>query len=408
MPLGGTEDAPLGRQDAKPIQTTRSPLEARQALRMRRLYMAMASYAMWVAIGLLGWAGGQVELPLTTVGFITVGILATNLYFYFMIRSGRNLSRADPSMTLSQLLIALAWALLLIFSAHEERGVMTSVYLVLMLFGVFQLDRRQFLLVATLAAVGYVAVVGLDAFLRPYRVDFASEAFRLTVLGAVLAWCTFFGTHVASLRETLRERNDALKEAVERAHRLAERDPLTQAFNRRFIMASLNREKSRADRTGIPFSVAICDLDHFKIINDRYGHLAGDQVLMAFAELSRRELRGMDVVGAAMDHGCFGRYGGEEFICVLPGTKLGGARECGERLREATEHSPIDVDGLFKVTLSVGVSEYRRGEDIEDVLRRADNALYLAKQNGRNQVACERRLKAPPKPGDVVPLERYR
>ena len=136
MPLGGTEDAPVGRQDAEPIQTTRSPLEARQALRMRRLYMAMASYAMWVAIGLLGWAGGQVELPLRTVGLITVGILATNLYFYHMIRSGRNLGRADPSMTLSQLLIALAWALLLIFSAHEERGVMTSVYLVLMLFGV--------------------------------------------------------------------------------------------------------------------------------------------------------------------------------------------------------------------------------------------------------------------------------
>ncbi len=398
----------MGGQEAEPIETTRTPLEARQALRMRRLYMAMASYAMWLAIGFFGWIGGRIDLPRTTVGLITCGLLATNLYFYFMIRTGRNLRRADPSMTLSQLVIALAWALLLIFSAHEERGVMTSVYLVLMLFGVFQLDRQRFLLVAILAALGYVGVVAIDALLRPHAVDLASEGFRLVVLGAVLAWCTFFGTHVASLREALRERNGALQEAVERAHRLAERDPLTQAFNRRYIMASLNREKSRADRTGVPFSVAICDLDHFKIINDRYGHLAGDQVLMSFAELARRQLRGMDVIGAAMDHGCFGRYGGEEFICVMPGTKLEGAKECGERLREATERSPIDVDGLFKVTLSVGVSEYRRGEDIEEVLRRADNALYLAKQNGRNQVCCERRLKPPPKPGDVVALNSYR
>ena len=242
----------MGGQEAEPIETTRTPLEARQALRMRRLYMAMASYAMWLAIGFFGWIGGRIDLPRTTVGLITCGLLATNLYFYFMIRTGRNLRRADPSMTLSQLVIALAWALLLIFSAHEERGVMTSVYLVLMLFGVFQLDRQRFLLVAILAALGYVGVVAIDALLRPHAVDLASEGFRLVVLGAVLAWCTFFGTHVASLREALRERNGALQEAVERAHRLAERDPLTQVFNRRYIMALSLIHISEPTRRTIP------------------------------------------------------------------------------------------------------------------------------------------------------------
>jgi diguanylate cyclase (GGDEF)-like protein len=136
----------------------------------------------------------------------------------------------------------------------------------------------------------------------------------------------------------------------------------------------------------MPFSVCILDLDHFKRINDRFGHIAGDGVLTSFADKARSELRGLDLMGRNNSGAWFGRYGGEEFIIVLPNTSLLGARNCAERIRHIT--SDTSFDDVLRITVSVGVTEYRIGEDVEDTLRRADQALYNAKNGGRNQIVC--------------------
>jgi len=224
----------------------------------------------------------------------------------------------------------------------------------------------------------------MDRAFFPERVNTATDVLNVLVLADVMAWIVLFGAHVNRLKHKLKTRNDELQDALSEIGQIAMRDDLTKIYNRRYIMEALRFEKVRSDRTGITFSVCIFDLDHFKTINDRYGHLAGDRVLSAFAERTRNELRSMDQLQQGKGLESFGRYGGEEFIVVLPHTRQEGARQCAERIRSATADEPFD--GLFRVTLSVGLAEYRLGESIEETLRRADRAMYSAKQNGRNRV----------------------
>jgi len=156
-------------------------------------------------------------------------------------------------------------------------------------------------------------------------------------------------------------------------------DPLTGAYNREFLQHRLPAEIAHALQHGHPLSVAMIDVDHFKAVNDRFGHDAGDRVL---AEVATR-LR-----GAIRRHDLLVRYGGEEFLVVLPDADLERAREVGERMRHTLQSSAIPVDDGrdIEVRVSVGVTEHRDGDEAQTIVRRADTALYLAKGRGRNRV----------------------
>lgn len=358
----------------------------RQKLRLQRYFMALACYALWLVFGFGMYLSGFLSLPDQMVVPILAGVCITNLYFYVFIRSGLNRHFNDPSLTFSQIIVAMTWILVLMFVAADSRSVLLPVYVMSLLFGVFQLRRKDFMVLASFGLAGYLAVVALDFLVFRERFDLRIEVLRSSVLAGTMLWAAVFGSHVSGLRNKLRDRNHELREALEVVHHAARHDHLTQAYNRRYVMQTIKAEKTRADRTRRPFSVVILDLDHFKIINDRYGHLAGDRVLMAFSDRTKGTLRGMDFIGSEGVR-TFGRYGGEEFIVLLPETDLGGAYRCAERIRYVTEDEPYD--DVFKVTVSSGVAEYRLGESIEDTLRRADAALYRAKDNGRNCVVAD-------------------
>ena len=360
--------------------------ERKQKLRLQRFYMAGICYLAWIGLGLGMYLAGMLHIPRVMVVPVLTGIALTNVFFFLFIRTGLNRRLRDPSMTFSQIAVAMSWVLVLMFGAMESRGSMLAVYVMCLLFGVFHLSRRDFIVLAGFGLAGYLAIAGLESWLRPERFDLKAEALRVSVLAGTLLWAALFGSYVSGLRNVLRERNAELKKALEEVHHAARHDHLTQVYNRRYVMQTMTQEKQRADRTRRPFSIVILDLDHFKIINDRYGHLAGDRVLMAFSERSKGTLRGMDYMGADSVR-TFGRYGGEEFIVLLPDTDLGGAYRCAERLRYVTEDEPFDE--VFRVTVSCGVAEYQLGESIEDTLRRADAALYRAKDNGRNCVVAD-------------------
>ncbi len=161
--------------------------------------------------------------------------------------------------------------------------------------------------------------------------------------------------------------------------RLAITDPLTGAFNRRHFLEKGQVELERARRYGQELSVLMIDLDHFKHINDTYGHAAGDQVLREMVKTSSRILRSSDV---------FGRLGGEEFGAILPHTDPQSARETAERLRRALAEMAVSTSqGLVRFTVSIGVSMIERGDkDISQAMKRADQALYQAKAGGRDRV----------------------
>jgi diguanylate cyclase (GGDEF)-like protein len=268
-----------------------------------------------------------------------------------------------------------------------------------MLFGIFRLDRDDFLKLTALALLGYVVVVAADLVVRDVSVDFFTEGMRFLVLASCLLWCTFFGSHVAQLRATLRRQNEALQQHVKDAQRIADRDHLTSAYNRRYIMKALEQERARSERRHAPFAIIIFDLDHFKSINDRHGHVTGDRVLSRFSQVARRELRAVDVISPGRRRHAFGRFGGEEFIALLPETGLAGARQCAERMQEVMAQEPFE-NGIT-VTFSAGIAVYRYGETIEQTLSRADDALYRAKDAGRNRVFAE---KPAAQPGKIVRL----
>jgi len=164
-----------------------------------------------------------------------------------------------------------------------------------------------------------------------------------------------------------------------RLHRVAVTDPLTGAYNREFLMQRLPQEIEAAIDRDRSLSLAMIDVDHFKAVNDQYGHGIGDVVLAEVARRLRSAIRAGDLLV---------RYGGEEFLAVLPKADAGRAWEVGERMRQRVCERAFDVgDGLaLLLRVSVGIAQWRMGENMSDLIERADIALYDAKERGRNRV----------------------
>lgn len=158
-------------------------------------------------------------------------------------------------------------------------------------------------------------------------------------------------------------------------------DPLTGLNNRAALDRALSREVELAHRTDMPLHMLICDLDLFKQVNDNHGHLAGDCVLRSTGRLINQMLRGSDEVF---------RYGGEEFVLLLPGTDRDGALQVAERIRHAVAETVCECEGQgLRVTTSIGLAGLGEGDDGNSLFDRADKALYRAKEMGRNRVECE-------------------
>lgn len=179
-------------------------------------------------------------------------------------------------------------------------------------------------------------------------------------------------TGVAVNKRQLESANTKLQE-------LALRDGLTGLLNRRYWESCLEREFARHQRYDNPVSLVIFDIDHFKRVNDTYGHQTGDEVIRAVADITSRLARETDFAG---------RYGGEEFVVLLPGTHLEGAAQLAERLRQAVEQQVLDYQGSpLHFTISLGVASI--SDDMPNyqvLLERADKALYVSKEQGRNRV----------------------
>lgn len=159
--------------------------------------------------------------------------------------------------------------------------------------------------------------------------------------------------------------------------KLATTDSLTGAHNRRAFGIVLEQMLKEVKREGTPMAIALFDIDHFKQINDRFGHLAGDAVLRELTRVARNRIRAADVL-------C--RWGGEEFIILLKNCNLKDARNTAEQIRIAVSETPVSFRGdVIPVTISLGVARHIPGESVDQLLSRTDKALYAAKQNGRNR-----------------------
>lgn len=207
--------------------------------------------------------------------------------------------------------------------------------------------------------------LGPLAPLPPHRVDIVNAIHVCLIFGMFAALAGFYRRTILAAEVRL------LKQAT--------LDPLTGLSNRGHFETLAANELARCQRSGAPVAMMLCDVDHFKQVNDRYGHAAGDQALVHVAQVLRANLRECDVLA---------RWGGEEFLALMPDSSLQAAHAAAERIRTAIEAHPLTIDGTpISITLSFGVAQLHGSHDLDDATARADKALYESKGAGRNRVS---------------------
>jgi diguanylate cyclase len=263
-----------------------------------------------------------------------------------------------------------------LFVPPGARMLLLTVPLFGILYASLHVSRRNVALVTVVTWFSYL--LGSLA-LQPEPDQSAVTEGRLALVFTLMLLAMFFmASEVTALRNAFERRRRRLDAAMQKLADLAMRDDLTGLYNRRHVMEALDRQKALADRGNVGFTLCYIDLDHFKRINDRFGHQRGDDVLREFAALTEQVLRSVDFVA---------RFGGEEFLLVLIGADAAEAGRVVARLSERTRRLQVDPHNPdYRLSVSVGVAEFRPGESIEEVIQRADHALYRAKSAGRDLV----------------------
>jgi diguanylate cyclase (GGDEF)-like protein len=214
-----------------------------------------------------------------------------------------------------------------------------------------------------------IVTIIFSEFSRVFSFQMLPWGLAFAVISAISG--LFFGSN--------RKMTYALKESEQRFRKLSITDDLTGIYNSRYFLKRLQDEIERADRYGHPLSLLILDLDNFKKYNDTYGHVVGDEVLAKTGEILLKSLRKTDSAY---------RYGGEEFAVILPETGGNQAVHFAERIREGFEKHAflIRQDGSLSVTASIGIAQYKQGEEISAFIKQADENMYTAKKQGKNRI----------------------
>lgn len=353
-----------------------------QKHRLRMNILSVVNFALQSLImALYAWAG-TVSWEVV-IGFFAVSV-GSSAAFTLLIAANWNLRFREKGLLVPQFALALAIELLFLAIAPQLAVVYLGSILVFFNFTMVRFNEKQFLLIwllygagsalALYAARGHFSYPGVsDAEIAILWLFFFLAIRRLTMIGA----------QFSHLRSQLSEKNRLLEDALEKNVEMANRDDLTGIHNRRHFMTLLAEEKARAERSGQDFCVAMFDLDRFKSVNDRYGHLTGDMVLKEFSKTVLSSMRSTDR---------FARYGGEEFVLMLTApTSIDTAAVAVERIRKAVEDKDWNtVTPGLRVTVSGGIAASQSQESLEELLDRADHALYEAKNAGRNRVQLAR------------------
>ncbi len=356
-----------------------SDVAKRRAAQRRQMLLVQAVGCSLVTVVLLVYCyAGTIPLIIPSAYFLS-GISLIG-FFVALSESHFNDRFEDHYLTLFQIGSHVALQFGFLLAAPEIGYAFLNVIFLIFGFGALRMTSWQATVAWTLTSAGLLPLflltntsIGMP-FATPIERFAAMLCYALTI-----GQCAFVGLYGSSLRKMLHSRNFELREAYKRIEELAELDDLTGSFNRRCIMRMLDDRVTHAQRNKLPCSIALIDLDWFKRINDVYGHPTGDEVLRTFAITVFANIRNIDR---------FGRYGGEEFLLVLPDTHGERAARILDRLR--TIIADLDWSAFspgLRVTISAGIATLRPDETPDSFLARADSALYTAKARGRDRIA---------------------
>lgn len=351
-------------------------LRVRSSMAMLAVLLMLGSSVNMLWLGYTGFG----SLPVISVWAVcAVGGL---IVMAAMVRSGMTASWRDPALSFPQIVWAVTASAVAYVLAGEAKGVVPGLLAVTLFFAALNLKAKQIVAVSLYALVAFSCAV-LYAIYHDGAAQPEVEISYAVALVLMLIGCMLLSLRLYQLRSRLRQQRQELAAALEENRELASRDPLTGLLNRRHMLELLHLEQRRCLRGVRTMLLAQMDIDHFKSINDTYGHGVGDLALQTFAKRVRDNIRSSDV---------FSRWGGEEFVLLLSDTHVEGAMLTLQRVREAVQSAVIaGAPETLRMTVSIGLAEHIAGEALEVTLDRADKALYCAKRAGRNQVVLGER-----------------
>ncbi|MGP1682186.1 MAG: diguanylate cyclase [Giesbergeria sp.] len=336
--------------------------------------VALLLLAAFISVALVFRAMGYVQ---TRTLLVLVGLMVAGTSgFLLLFQTGLNLKFREKRLKLPIVTCALASLLWMVYLDPAMQILLAPFTFVSLAYGMYRISRNTTLRLALGVVVGYAFVIAMHFLEGSNWALLKLEFMHFIALSAALPGFAYL-TGKAPLLHMVLSRTSRKMRTIEAD---AQIDPMLGCFNRRYIVAALEEKKQLADETGEPLCIAIVDLDHFKRINDDFGHLAGDEVLRSFVRVTQQSVRDEDV---------FGRYGGEEFLLIFPGTSLLPALNTCERVRAQVEAHDWGDEMRGRVSVSIGVTQYLEGESVLEFFARADTATYLAKEGGRNQVVVE-------------------
>ncbi|MGS0741825.1 GGDEF domain-containing protein [Glaciimonas sp. GG7] len=323
----------------------------------------------------IGALPGNIALMYGGMGLILNG------GFYLLVVSGYNRTLKDPGMAFAQVMASTLGQIGFVILAPEIGYLFLFNLFTVYAFGGAALSSVRYFMTWLIGALALGCAFYLVGAQLGMPVGSAHGRLLIYLtLVLTLGRCVFLAAFLGRIRERISTKNRALLLAMRRVKELATRDELTNTENRRSLNAILAVEQKRFQRGGTPFCIAMLDLDGFKNVNDCFGHPVGDEVLKAFVQIVRDEMR-------LSDH--FARYGGDEFVLVLTGTTEQESLVALERICDQTAMFDWNQFGIgIVVTTSIGVTDFHAGETVASAFQRADIALYAAKSAGRNRVVA--------------------
>lgn len=343
----------------------------------RRFLVGVANCAAGVLALNVGASLGLIDAQ--ACRWLTLTALVTTGVFYALMRSGLNQRFSDPALTEWQgtsVILFLAWGYLI---GGPGRPLALLLLMVILLFSMFTNTPRQLFRACVLAGLSFGSAMACVAW--EARAELNAAAMQLVyacVLLLALSTVSLLIHQMHQLRRQAQVRQHELAEALDRIRDLATHDELTGLINRRRMQELMHTEKHRTVRSGRGFCLAMIDIDHFKRVNDRLGHVAGDEVLARVAGTIAAGLRETDIVA---------RWGGEEFLVMFTDTDEDTAERVLLRIQASLAQTCVtEADASLRVTFSAGVGNHLRDETLTRTIDRADRALYAAKAAGRNRV----------------------
>ena len=296
-----------------------------------------------------------------------------------LLRSGYSQRWRDPALTDAQIVYAVLTVLWGYAMCGPVRSATLFPLLLILTFGAFS-SPWQRLAAHTLFTLAALAATMLTMHRwLPWPLDARVDIANFFAVAVMLPAASWIAAQLSLLRARLRLQRAELGRAMQQLQRLATHDELTGLVNRRRMQELIETERQRSLRSGQPLCIALLDVDHFKRVNDTWGHAAGDEVLRLGSHQLRGAIRTTDELA---------RWGGEEFLLLLPQTPLDAAQPVLQRMRaRLRELRLVELDPALCISVSVGLAEAAPGEPVQSVIARADAALYAAKRQGRDRVA---------------------